>query len=350
MIPNFEKWLQNTTPTQASSIPSSLRLGSFRGELCQGNTVFPFVDFGLVLVNNYVIAKGFVQDVEFVMNGQYGLCTDDDMIRAAINMDLFSLPEENIAQTPKTPSSASTATTTHLTPISRVELRCEITPDTIDHNNINHGHGISGVWYRNDDNTEIIQGSIALWPTPESERTGGLLSFVFTTPLCGIEHTGALPHWHGSGAEIRRVQEPASSLGLRPGDVIRFANETPIRPHLKSLEVSSTLKQSIRPLHMIVWREVSNVTLKLIAIGSLEIVDEDFGTIYEALQQQQQQQNGSQQISSVDSTAIKESFANLETITTDLRAGILEEIQKKRQSLAIARKNSAIRRSSFVQS
>lgn len=163
---------------------------------------------------------------------------------------------------------------------------------------------------------DVVIQDILLAPTPSDVRLGGFFAVTFTGPTCGVEHTGTYAHWHGSGADVRTVRDPAQSLGIREGDVIKVVGGKPLPHSLNSREVNIFIRNASRPMTMYIFRDPSS----LASHPFLEVVGEsslaELGHFYVNLEQLQHK-------------------------SWDLRQRMLLELEKKRAILGHAKARSS---------
>jgi hypothetical protein len=323
-------------------LPADVLLGSFRGQILRGRDVFPIADFSFVFQSQRVFGKGNAEGKPFSMLGKFNIVGNGSARRIlmAFTQRHFppaapAPPADPAANPPPTPSSRPPPSPVppSTTFDDLTEFRCELVRDAVDFTNTHHGCGFEGEWFaRQPNSTTIDSGKFMIWPTPSSERTGGFFAYTFITPTCGVEHSGSFQHWHGNGAEIRRVQEPAMGLGLKPGDVIKCLNGVPLPLQKRSTDISKAVKACDRPMVMLVWRDVTP--------AEPNEKDDDLETV-----------DSVPDLTSRSSAAdIISTVASMQSLTGDLKKDMMAEIMKKRTSLDSARQRGVIRRHSIVTS
>eukprot|EP00299_Pterocystis_sp_00344_P009473 c399_g1_i1.p1 GENE.c399_g1_i1~~c399_g1_i1.p1 ORF type:complete len:353 (-),score=28.54 c399_g1_i1:101-1159(-) len=313
---NHDMYVGMRNPENMASLPPQILLGSFRGQIKNGLEVQNLNDFSLIFHNYKVVGKGVHLSKQFLINGKFNSSGDGDSgrIRFAATQRNFRLPD----------AFNSESTTSKVFPFAGVvELRCEFVDDLTDLHNVPRGMGFIGDWFSTDSpdlasledeefqQAGITSGKVVLWPTPSEERTGGYLSFTFTGPTCGLEHSGSSLQWHGPGAEVKRVHEPAVTLGMRSGDMIKFINNIPVTGNKTSSDISALIKGSDRPLTILVWRDVIKTNFK-----SLNLVEVESGPEPSSM-----------------TWRLMKTFNSMENLSADLRKDMIGELSKKRQNL-----------------
>jgi hypothetical protein len=310
-------------PDLSIPLPPDLLLGSFRGQLKKGMSIQSLGDFSLVFQNYKVLGKGIHLGKQFLISGKFNAVgvSDECRILLAASQRNFRVSENSDEQGFIPPASGRRSTSSsnpEESPFAGVmELRCEYTDELIDHEGVNQGCGFIGDWYGLEEaegggEPTLNTGKIILWPTPSTLRQGGYLSFTFMTPVCGIEHSGSLIHWHGVGVEVKGVHEPAATHGVKPGDVIKFIGGTPVPMGKTSAEISNMIRAAARPLVLLVWRDVVKTNFKSLNLIDVEPVEEE---------------------SESTTLRIMKTFHSMEHITADLKRDMMGELFKKRQSL-----------------
>ncbi len=285
-----------------------LNHGSFRLMIATDAGSFVVRDFSLIFAHGKVVGKGLWDESQFTIVGRYNTSSSSKLLMAAT---LRKITEAGHSTSPPSPNS-------HDEMSDCTELRCEFTMGV--KVGLEVVNAFCGEWYNLTDG-KLKEGSMRLWPTPEPERLGGYHIFTITTPTCGIEHSGTYTQWHGVGAEIRRVGEPANSLGMRPGDVIKAINWARLPIHKKSSEVSASIKAASRPLTLLVWRDTQDVPLAVLSLETMAPIDE------------------ATQLTMATTARIKESFQSMEHISKDLKRDMMDEIKKKKMDLELRRQS-----------
>eukprot|EP00301_Raphidiophrys_heterophryoidea_P023607 c7432_g1_i1.p1 GENE.c7432_g1_i1~~c7432_g1_i1.p1 ORF type:complete len:375 (+),score=75.68 c7432_g1_i1:28-1152(+) len=333
------EFVGDSSSHDANAIPSAFMWGSFLVQM--ENAPKSTSEIGLVFYGSQVIGRaGNNTDTKILILGR--LCASQNQdgsptIKLALSL-VPILPSANEAPTPTIERMASQRTSTSSADelsslVGRVEVRASFSPETVADGVGVMSAGFIGEWceLHPQNSTALVRQKVRIYPTPHRSRTGGFYAVEFTGPVCGLEHTGTYSHWHGTGAQIRRVQDPAKSLGVVAGDVIKMINGVPLPHKTCSADISTLLKCATRPLVLHLWRDMQNWTTH--PESSSQTASAVLSLPLPAIREAQPTDPNIPLSASSAGESFRESVTNISSRANNLKSVMLDEINKKRKSV-----------------